>query len=137
MITLLHEQSETACASARADGEDLWIGAPEFAAATGWSLKPEGLCRGDICVPVPPGRAADYVEGDALNAAAFWRRMQRPIVHDAAGEVWVLGTSAADRGGALQSLEAPDFALPDLAGRTGTLSEHRGRKVLLATWASW
>ena len=58
-------------------------------------------------------------------------------MHDAAGEVWVLGTSAADRSSALQSLEAPDFALPDLAGATCTLSQQRGKKVLLATWASW
>jgi hypothetical protein len=137
MITLLHEQSETTCSTGRASGEDLWIGAQEFAAATGWSLKPEGLCRGDTCVPVPPGHAADYVSGDALNAAAFWRRMHGPVVYDAAGEAWVLGAGAADRTMALQSLEAPDFALPDLAGKTGTLSEHRGKKVLLATWASW
>jgi hypothetical protein len=137
MITVLHEQTERACATARASGEDLWIGAQELEAATGWSLKPEGLCRGDICVPVPSGRAADYVSGDALNASAFWRRMNHPVVHNAAGDIWVLGTSAADRTMALQSLEAPDFALPDLAGKTGTLSEHRGKKVLLATWASW
>jgi len=137
MITLLHEQAETACGSARADGQDLWIDAREFEAATAWSLKPEGLCHGDTCVPLPPGRAADYVRGDALNAAAFWRRMHRPIVHDAADAIWVLGTSAADRGTALQSLEAPDFALPDLAGARRTLSEHRGKKVLLATWACW
>ena len=58
MITLLHEQSEHACSTARASGEDLWIGAPEFETATGWSLKPEGLCHGDTCVPVPPGHAA-------------------------------------------------------------------------------
>jgi hypothetical protein len=137
MITLLHEQSETACSTGRVSGEDLWIGAREFEVATGWSLKREGLCRGDICVPVPSGRAADYVSGDALNAAAFWRQMNHPMVHDAAAEVWMLGTSAANRSMALQSLEAPDFALPDLAGATGTLSEHRGKKVLLATWASW
>jgi hypothetical protein len=137
MITMLHEQSENVCSRGRASGEDLWIDAHEFEAATGWSLKPEGLCRGDICVPVPSGRAADYVSGDAVNAAAFWRRMGHPVVHDAVGEIWMLGTSAANRTMALQSLEAPDFALPDLAGKTGTLSEHRGEKVLLATWASW
>jgi hypothetical protein len=137
MITLLHEQSETTCSTGRASGEDLWIGSQEFAAATGWSLKPEGLCRGDICVPIPSGHATDHVSGDALNAAAFWRRMNQPVVHDAAGEIWMLGASAANRSMALHSLEAPDFALPDLAGKTGTLSEQRGKKVLLATWASW
>ena len=137
MITVLHEQSETTCAGARVRGEELWLAAPEFAAATGWSMKPEGLCRGDVCLPVPPGRAADYVDGADLNATAFWHRLQHPVVHDAAGEVWVLGTSAADRGSALGSLEAPDFALQDLAGATWSLSQQRGKKVLLATWASW
>ena len=32
---------------------------------------------------------------------------------------------------------APDFALPDLDGRVHRLSDFRGRKVFLATWASW
>ena len=133
MITLLHEQSETSCPTARAQGDDLWINARELEAATGWSLKPEGLCRGDVCVPVPP----DHVAGDTVNIAAFWRRMGNPIVHDAAADVWVLGTSAANRSASLRSLEAPDFALPDLTGVTHTLSAQRGKKVLLATWASW
>ena len=137
MITVLHEQSETVCTSARADGDELWIGAQDLAAATGWSMKPEGLCRGDVCLPVPRERAEDYIKGDMLNATAFWRRLQHPIAHDAAGELWVLGTSATDRSSALASLEAPDFALPDLAGATRTLAEQRGKKVLLATWASW
>jgi hypothetical protein len=137
MITVLHEQSEIVCANARADGDELWMGAQDLEAATGWSIKPEGLCRGDACLPVPRDRAEDYIKGDMLNATAFWRRMQHPITHDAAGELWVLGTSATDRSSALKALEAPDFALPDLAGATRTLSEQRGRKVLLATWASW
>jgi peroxiredoxin len=32
---------------------------------------------------------------------------------------------------------APAFALPDLDGRRHRLSDHRGNKVLLVTWASW
>src|SRR5262245_1560763 len=137
MITLLNEQAETVCAKARADGENLWISAPELEAATGWSMKPEGLCRDDICLPVPREQAAEFVAGDLVNAAAFWRRMQHPVVQSAAGDLWVLGTSATERGSTLKTLEAPDFALPDLAGRTWSLSQQRGKKVLLATWASW
>ena len=137
MVTLLYEQSETYCSTARAAGEDLWLDTPELERVTGWSMKPQGLCRGDICVPVPASRSAEYVAGDAVNAAAFWRRMNNPVVRDAAGEAWVLGTSATHRSQSLQSLQAPDFALPDLAGVTRKLSEHRGKKVLLATWASW
>jgi hypothetical protein len=137
MITVLCEQSQTNCATARAAGEDLWIDTHELETATGWSMKPQGLCRGDICLPVPAGQVTDYVTGDAVNAAAFWRRMGSPVLHDFAGEAWVLGTSATHRCASLQSLEAPDFALPDLGEVTHTLSEHRGKKVLLATWASW
>jgi peroxiredoxin len=51
--------------------------------------------------------------------------------------VWVLAESAADRAAALASLEAPDFTLPDPSGRTHSLSDYRGKKVFLVTWASW
>jgi len=137
MITLLHEQSETTCRTARVTGDDLWISPRDLEQATGWSMKPEGFCLRDVCVPVPSGDRSRYVDGERVNAAAFWRRLGNPIVHDASGEVWALGTGASDRVASLQSLEAPDFALPDLAGVTHTLSEQRGKKVLLATWASW
>jgi hypothetical protein len=137
MVVVLHEQSETECKSARGDSEQLWLDAGEFQAATGWSLKPEGFCRGDTCIPMPPDRVHEFVAGRSINAVASWRRMGNPIVHDTGREVWVLGTNASDRSTSLQSLEAPDFSLPDLNGRVHTLSEHRGKKVLLATWASW
>ena len=137
MITLLHEQSETTCRTARVTGDDLWISPRDLEQATGWSMKPEGFCLRDVCVPVPSGDRSRYVDGERVNAAAFWRRLGNPIVHDAVGEVWAFGAGASDRAAALQSLEAPDFALPDLAGVTHTLSQQRGKKVLLATWASW
>ena len=50
---------------------------------------------------------------------------------------WVLGTGARQRAAALTTLQAADFALPDLAGQMHHLSAYRGRKVFLATWASW
>ena len=142
MTTVLHEQAETACTSGQAEGDELWLSGHDLERTTGWAMKPEGLCKGELCVPVPPGRRAEFVRGDALNpttlnVTAIWRYMGHPVAHDAAGETWVLGTGATDRASTLRSLEAPDFALPDLAGDIGTLSRHRGRKVLLATWASW
>jgi peroxiredoxin len=41
------------------------------------------------------------------------------------------------RRAAMASLQAPDFGLPDLDGRRHRLSDYRGKKVLLAAWASW
>jgi hypothetical protein len=86
---------------------------------------------------VPSGNRSRYIDGDRVNAAAFWRRLGNPIVHDASGRIWAFGTGASDRASSLQSLEAPDFELPDLAGVPHRLSDQRGKKVLLATWASW
>lgn len=136
MTTLLTDQGAIDV-TARADGDDLWVSARDTERATGWALKPEGLCKGDICVPVPRDRAREFVDDDTINVARFWRHMDLPLIHDAAGETWVLGTSAAARSAQLQSLEAPDFSLPDLSGHRHSLVTQRGKKVLLVSWASW
>ena len=137
MITLLHEQRATQWADAAADGDALWLDGPAIEQATGWAWKPEGLCHGDRCVPLPPATKHELVRDGRLNLAAMWRRSGQPVVHDAASRTWVLGTGAEQRGAALASLQAPDFELPDLDGRMHRLSQYRGRKVFLATWASW
>ena len=46
-------------------------------------------------------------------------------------------TLAPDLQAALDGLDAPDFALPDLDGAVHRLSDLRGKKVFLTTWASW
>lgn len=135
-LTLLLE-SGPAEVEARAEGEALWIGADDAAAATGWELKPEGLCRGPVCVPVPPGRRGEFARGGEIDLAAFWRLMGKPLLRDEAGETWLLGEDAASHAEAMRTLEAPDFALPDLGGRVHRLSDYRGHRVLLVTWASW
>jgi hypothetical protein len=63
--------------------------------------------------------------------------LNRPLALDLDERVAYLGTPADARGRRLASLEAPDFALPDLGGRIHTLARQRGKKVLLVAWASW
>ena len=135
MITILHEQRQTKLPNARASGDALWLDCNDVERATGWDWKPQGLCQGALCVPLP--RSDKLVEGDALDIAAMWQHMGNPVVHDAAGSTWVLGTGSSQRAGTLATLDAPDFALPDLDGREYRLSDFRGKKVFLATWASW
>lgn len=137
MIHLIHETRETALPSAQPDPAALWLNREEILQATGWDWKPEGLCLGDTCVPLPRQREAQMRQGDRLDLAAFWQHTGQPLAHDSRGEHWVLGVGAARRAQALESLQAPDFELPDLEGRIHRLSDHRGRKVFLATWASW
>src|SRR4029079_9563612 len=137
MIEIISEDRRTELPIGPQPGGALWLSPPDAERATGWTLKPEGLCHGDTCVPVPPARRGELVGDRGVNIAEFWRYMGHPVARDDRGEVWVLGTSAEQRASALQSLQAPDFSLPDVAGRQHTLSDYRGKKVFLATWASW
>ena len=135
MTTVLSELGEFSVTKAPGDG--LWLTAAEAATATGWSLRPEGLCRGAVCVPVPKGRDQRFVDQNSVNLAAFWQHMGMPAAHSQDGDVWALGEGADERAERLRSLEAPDFTLPDQGGVPHSLSDYRGKKVLLATWASW
>ncbi len=137
MVTLLTESGEYALAGAEASTGALWCPAREADTATGWVAKPEGLCRGEVCVPLPAGREREFLDSGRINLAALWRHLGQPAVHSERGHAWVLGRSGRERRAALASLEAPDFSLPDPSGRTHRLSDHRGKKVFLVTWASW
>lgn len=137
MTTILTEAGAASVPRARAAGDDLWLARADVPRASGWTLKPAGLCRGDVCVPVPRQDSLHYVQEDEVNIAAFWRLLGRPVLHDAAGATWMLGAAASERAQALQSLNAPDFHLPDLDGKLHALSDYRGKRVLLTTWSSW
>jgi hypothetical protein len=99
-----------------------------------------------------PARVGD--EGVVLEPAATWNalalpvgheadlaevaaRLDRPLAVDREEHAAFLGVSARTRAERLRSLQAPDFALPDLDGRLHTLGEHRGAKVFLVAYASW
>jgi AhpC/TSA family len=136
MITILNEQRETRVSQAQASADSLWMSGAAIKAATGWTWKPEGLCQDDTCVPIPHAMISPDREG-MLDIAEIWRHMGHPVAHDMEAKTWVLGTGSARRIDSLSSLDAPDFELPELAGRKHRLSDYRGKKVLLATWASW
>jgi hypothetical protein len=115
----------------------LWLSAMDLERATGWTMKPEGLCRGDLCRVVAPADRERWIDGDAVCASGLWESLGRPVLHDEAHSVWMLGEAAAERNSLLESLEAPDFTLPDITGKLHSLSDFRGKKVFLSTWASW
>lgn len=135
MPTVLTDQHEVFVEPALIGG-GLWLSPDDLTEVTGFELKPQGLCKGDVCVPVP--RNANFVDGAGrVDAAAFWRYIGNVAVHDAEADVWAFGAGADARKEAGATLAAPDFELPDLDGHLHRLSDYRGRKVLLATWASW
>jgi hypothetical protein len=100
-------------------------------ARTGWSMKPEGACKGDVCVVLAEGA----VTGGRVDVPRLAERLRMPLLRDEAHGLWALGPESGGR--ALTTAEAPDLVLPDRHGRPFALSSLRGRKVLLVAWASW
>jgi hypothetical protein len=102
-----------------------------FLARTGWAIKPEGACKGEVCVPLPP----EALDGGLLDAEVLAERLGMPLVTDEATGVRALGPEAM--GHALTTAEAPEVVLPDFRGNEFRLSSLRGQKVLVVSWASW
>ena len=102
-----------------------------LACQTGWEVKPEGACRDERCVPLPPGALRD----GQVDLPAFADRLGMPLLHDEDAGLWALGPESG--GPALTTVTAPDLVLPLLTGEPFALSALRGKKVLIAAWASW
>jgi hypothetical protein len=137
MVTVVTDRGEQMVAGARVEGERLWLTPSDLEAATGWELQPEGFCHGGACVPLPAGRESELARDGRVEVGALWRQLGKALAHSETSDVWVLGEGAGDRAEALRSLQAPDFSLPDPSGAMHSLSEQRGKKVLLVSWASW
>jgi thiol-disulfide isomerase/thioredoxin len=96
--------------------------------ATGWELKPHGLCRGDVCVP---GALVAPVSLASVAAA-----LGRPLAVEAldTGFVAVLGEPGGQT--VLSGDVAPPLVLRDVDGNdvqvTGT-----GRKTAVVAWSTW
>jgi len=107
----------------------LTVDPADFEARTGWHPRPEGLCKGDRCVPLPGDPTGP------LDVRVLAERLGMPLIHDEGSERWVLGPESGGR--ALTTAKAPDIELPDVDGNPFRLSSLHGRKVLLVAWASW
>jgi hypothetical protein len=105
--------------------------AEAFSAATGWIAKPEGMCKGNACVPVPGAVGDD----DGFDLVAVADRLGMALVADEAAGIWALGPESGGR--ALTTATVPEIELPDVDGNPFNLAAMHGRKVLLVAWASW
>lgn len=102
----------------------------EFAARTGWELKPEGACKDDRCVPIPGGGSHGL-----FDARVVADRLSMALVADEQHGLWALGPEAGGR--ALGSAQMPELELPDRHGRPFSLRSLRGTRVVMVAWASW
>ena len=121
--------------------KDLWITMKDLKRATGFVVKPQGVCRDELCFPLPAKRKAEFISKRGavtwFNLTAFAALVKQPVARDEKSGVWYFGKREDERGAYIASLEAPNFTLPDINGKMHSLADYRGKKVLLVTWASW
>jgi len=101
----------------------------------GWELKPQGLCRGDECVPVRDRELLIHGDSVDLCVAAADVGVDSMLAEDA--DLVALSVPLSVRSDALKGRRAPDFVLPDLNGEDHSLEQFAGRKRLLVAFASW
>ena len=139
--TVLYQDRVVQLASTLPDPNDLWVVPEDLPRVNNFELKPEGACLADLCVPVRQDRDSELFVTRArqgwFNVTALARLLEQPFVVDHEHLVWSFGAIPVTRNSFLQSAMAPDFALPNLEGNLVRLSDFRGKKVLIVTWASW
>ena len=111
----------------------LWVRKADLPGINGFEIKPQGACRAEVCVPIPK----DMTRDGYLNLTAFSKKIGQAVVAEADSRVWSFGEISMFSGAYSSSRIAPDFAVPDRTGRIVRLSDFRGKKVLVTTWASW
>lgn len=100
----------------------------QFAAGTGWDIKPEGACKAEVCVPLDVGAP--------FSAKATAARLGMAVVHDERAGIWAVGPESFNQR-ALHTAEAPELVLNDINGHEFRLSSLRGRKVVLVAWSPY
>lgn len=116
-------------------GDRLLVSESELGRVTGWDLKAQGLCRGEVCVPVRDRSALGpdgWIDLEHLASA-----IGHPIAIEPSLASVAIGEPAAVRGASLSSLEAPDITLPTVGGGATSIREHPGKKRLVVSFSSW
>jgi hypothetical protein len=138
---VIYDGKATEVTVSAAESKDLWVTMKDLARATRFVVKPQGICRDELCFPIPKAKKADFISKKGrvtlFNMSEFARLLKQPVATDEQNGVWYFGARPDDQNAYLESLEAPNFTLPDAKGRMRSLSDFRGKKVLLVTWASW
>jgi peroxiredoxin len=129
---MVTHEGATIVSLAAEDGK-LWIPADALRDVLGWEVKDGTMCRTDRCVPI----GAEVAREGSVELNAMARLLHLPVVVAGGHRTVALADAPEDRAAVLLEGAAPDFELPDLSGQTHRLSDYRGRKVLLVTWASW
>jgi hypothetical protein len=139
--TVLYNGKMVKVTETLADPNDLWTSPADLTRINGFVLKAEGACLEEICIPVRQDRDSELLITRSgkkwFNVTELARKLQQPFKVDHDKNVWSFGQIPLKRSSFASDAIAPDFAMQDRKGRPVRLSDFRGKRVLLLTWASW
>jgi hypothetical protein len=138
-VTVLARENTFVIERALVGEGELLVPVENVEAITGFKIKPEGMCVDDLCIPIPAdsGWLTDHAGAKYFNLTKFADKVDQVYAVDAENSVWSFTAVPRAQTAPLMAGQAPDFALPDRTGKTVRLSDFRGKKVLIITWASW
>jgi len=110
------------------DGDRVLVSSEDLHRATGYELKPEGLCRGEMCVP------ARGLDASSIDLGRVATALHRSFVVSLEGGVAAFAGDPMSSG---MRASIDELELPDLEGSVVRMSDFAGRKRLLIAWASW
>src|SRR3954470_15503808 len=95
--TIVYDDNVTELSAATEDAGQLWISTADLKRATRFEVKPQGVCRDELCFPLPKAKHDTFIHKDAgngkssqtwFNMTAFADLVPQPVAHDAALETW-------------------------------------------------
>ncbi|MGA2172105.1 MAG: TlpA disulfide reductase family protein [Sedimentisphaerales bacterium] len=116
----------------------IWLGVAVLAAGVTIGCKKEPQSRQVVAEPVntvhPRQTGAPNLPAATPTATAIpTTEPEKPTLKKIIANKWSWGPVYTDWYGK----EAPDFTVVDITGRKCTLSEYRGKNVILIFWATW
>lgn len=140
-VTVLYGENAAAISGAVVEKDRLWIPVASLPQANGFTLKPQGACVDEICIPVKqkgPDSLVRKIQGKPyFDLSGFAVKTGQAESAEATFPAFSYSDVPVLRGRDFAQGIAPEFTLPDRQGRPVSLSHYRGKKVLLLTWASW
>lgn len=139
--TVLYNERVVEVEDTLPDVSELWVKPEDLTRINDFELKPQGACFEELCVPVIQNRDSDMFvtrQGQGwFNVTGLADKLQQAWAADYDEGVFSFGVMPMERQSFFRGGMAPDFELMGRDGELVSLSDFRGKQVLLLTWASW
>ena len=118
-------------------GDALLIQPEDLPGINGFTLKPEGACYAELCVPISGSMMVEQDGEQWFDLTAFADLLGQPYVADTDARVWSFAEIPSRRESMMVDAMAPDFEVTNREGQVVRMADLKGKKALIVTWSSW